>query len=86
VSYPLLLRCGQKGQKLITHKKEDFELFKSIIDKMNNRDNLTSDGIQEILNISSSLNLGLSEDLRVAYPNNVLVPRRLVDEVIPDPH
>jgi hypothetical protein len=90
VSYPLLLRCGQKGQKLITHKKEDFELFKSIIDKMNNRDNLTSDrihdGIQEILNISSSLNLGFSEDLRVAYPNNVPVPRRLVDEVIPDPH
>jgi len=52
---------------------------------MNNRDHLTSDGIQEILNIRSSLNLGLSEDLRVAYPNTVPVPRRLVDEVIPDP-
>lgn len=70
---------------LITQKKEDFELFKSILAKMKNGDHLTSDGIQEILNIRASINLGLSSGLRVAFPNTVPVSRRQVDKVIPDP-
>ncbi len=70
---------------LITQKKEDFELFKSILAKMNNRDHLTSDGIQEIINIRSSMNLGLSDNLRAAFPNTVPIPRREIDEEIPDP-
>lgn len=70
---------------LITQKKEDFELFKSILAKLNNREHLTSDGIQEIVNIRSSLNLGLPEDLRLNFPNTVPVPRRVVDGKIPDP-
>jgi len=52
---------------------------------MNNRDHLTSDGIQEIINIRSSMNLGLSDNLRAAFPNTVPIPRREIDEEIPDP-
>lgn len=40
---------------------------------MHDGDHLTCNGIQEILNIRASRNRGLSEDLRVAFPNTVPV-------------
>jgi spore coat polysaccharide biosynthesis protein SpsF (cytidylyltransferase family) len=49
---------------LITDKKADYELFKRIIEKMNNEEHLTEQGIQEIVNIRASLNLGLSPGLK----------------------
>lgn len=70
---------------LISQKKADFDFFKSIVAKMNNGDHLTSEGIQEIVNIRATLNRGLSEELREAFPNTIPVARRLIDEVIPDP-
>ena len=71
---------------LITNKKADYELFKRIIEKMNKEEHLTEQGIQEIVNIRASLNLGLSPGLKEAFPNSVRVPRPLVeDKNIPGP-
>lgn len=43
---------------LITQKKADFELFKRVVDIMNRKGHLSSEGLQEIVNIRASLNLG----------------------------
>jgi hypothetical protein len=63
---------------LITQKKADFELFKRVVDIMNRKGHLTSDGLQEIVNIRASINLGLSEDLKAAFPDTIPVTRPLV--------
>ena len=60
---------------LITQKQADYELFKQVILKMNNKEHLTNQGLQEIVNLRASLNLGLSEELKVAFPCTVPVPR-----------
>jgi len=58
--YPLLHLRNEK-QMLITQKKADFNLFKKIIDLINNKEHLTLEGLHKILAIKGSLNLGLSE-------------------------
>lgn len=63
---------------LITQKKADYELFKRIIDIMNNQEHLTDLGLQKIINLRASLNLGLSEGLKVAFPNTKPVTKTLV--------
>lgn len=54
---------------LITQKKADYELFKRIIEIMNNQEHLTDLGLKKIINHRASLNLGLSEGLKIAFPN-----------------
>ena len=60
---------------LMTQKQADYELFKQIILKMNNKEHLTNEGLQEIVNLRASLNLGLSEELKAAFPCTVPVSR-----------
>jgi hypothetical protein len=55
---------GDRGQK-----KADFELFKRVIVKIKNREHLTDVGVQEIVNIRASMNKGLSDELKEAFPN-----------------
>jgi hypothetical protein len=45
---------------LLTQKKVDFEIFVKIIQIMYKKEHLTAKGLQEIINLKSSLNLGLS--------------------------
>jgi len=45
---------------------------------MNNKEHLTYIGIQKIIDIRASLNLGLSKELKVAFPNTIPVARPLV--------
>jgi hypothetical protein len=72
---------------LITQKKADFELFKRVIELMNRKEHLTPDGLQEIVNIRASINLGLSDGLKAAFPNTIPVARPVVvDQEIKDPH
>ena len=47
---------------LLTKKKADFILFKQIINLINLKEHLTLEGLQKILSIKGSLNLGLSND------------------------
>lgn len=65
---------------LITQKRADFELFKTVVDiKLSGR-HTTLDGIQEIVNIRASLNNGLTERLLLAFPQTTPVVRPIVGE------
>jgi len=43
---------------LLTCKRADFELFKSIVDMINRKEHLTEEGIKKIIAIKSSINKG----------------------------
>lgn len=60
---------------LLTKKSVDFLLFKEIFNLMKQKEHLTSKGLEKILALKASLNLGLPEDLNVAFPNIVPVLR-----------
>jgi hypothetical protein len=72
---------------LLTKKRADFILFKSIIELMNEKKHLSSEGLQNIVNIRASINNGLSLALKAAFPNTIPAPRPLIlDKVIKDPN
>ena len=48
---------------LLTQKRADFELFVRIVQIINKKEHLTLKGLQEIINLKASLNLGLSKKL-----------------------
>lgn len=64
---------------LITQKKADFELFKSAVNLMNSKRHLTEEGLLEIVNIIASMNKGLSQTLKEAFPASVPVTRPLIE-------
>ena len=50
---------------------------------MERKEHLTQEGLQAILNLKASLNLGLSEKLKTAFPNTIPVDRpEVVNQVI----
>ena len=63
---------------LITKKKADFILFKQIVSLINNKEHLTIEGLQKILSIKGSLNLGLSLALKTNFPNIISIERPMV--------
>jgi hypothetical protein len=72
---------------LLTQKRADFLLFKQVIDLMSRKEHLTNKGLLDIVNIKASLNLGLSENLKNAFPNVVPKVRPVVElKTIQDPH
>ena len=71
---------------LITQKRAHYELFKRIIYIMNNQKHLTEEKLQEIINNKASLNLGLSDKLKIAFPNTIPVSRPLFENIkVPHP-
>ena len=71
---------------LITQKQSDYLLFKQIVVMMLQGKHLQMEGLQTIVNVRASLNLGLSESLKEAFPETIPVSRPLVDKSkIPDP-
>jgi hypothetical protein len=52
---------------LITKKYSDYLLFKQIVLLMLNKEHNTLEGLEKIVNIKASLNLGLSKDLKEAF-------------------
>lgn len=63
---------------LITQKKGDFLLFKSIVEMVNAKEHLIMEGIQKIVSIKASVNLGLTEELKVSFPNTIPALRPLI--------
>lgn len=63
---------------LISQKCSDYTLFKEIIKIMENKEHLTSDGIIKIVNLSVSLNRGLSREVELAFSNVKGIPRSKV--------
>jgi hypothetical protein len=55
---------------------------------MKSGEHLSMKGLQAIVNIRASINLGLSEDLKTAFPDTVPVLRPIMDKndrIIPHP-
>jgi hypothetical protein len=72
---------------LLTSKQVDFELLKKVVDIMNRKEHLTIEGIRKIVAIRASMNLGLSNELQVAFPDVKPVPRPSTNEnKIEDPN
>ena len=72
---------------LLTQKKADFLLFKSIVELIINKDHLTIEGLNKIINIKAAINKGLSKELIEFFPNIIPVNRPIiVTSDIPDPN
>jgi LAGLIDADG DNA endonuclease family protein len=72
---------------LLTQKRADFELFVKIIEIIKRKEHISFNGLQEIVNLKASLNLGLTDSLKSSFPNTVAVPRpKVIFKGIPDPN
>lgn len=75
---------------LITQKQADYLLFKEIILMIESREHLTTQGMAKIVALKASLNKGLSDELKVAFPNITPAPKLLIknpcEADVPDPN
>lgn len=72
---------------LITQKHSNFELFKKAVEMFSNKEHLTLDGIHKLISIKTAMNLGLSPDLKAAFPNIESYPKPFVkDQKIRNPY
>ena len=62
----------------MTQKAADFKLFLQVTELMKNKGHLTTEGLQEIINIKSSMNLGLSEEFKLLFIETVPVQRPMI--------
>ena len=73
--------------RLITQKYADYLIFKKIVYKIEGKEHLTQQGLEDIVGLKVNLNKGLSEELKKAFPNVVPVKRyEVTDQVVPDPN
>nr|YP_009072397.1 LAGLIDADG endonuclease [Sclerotinia borealis]AHX83037.1 LAGLIDADG endonuclease [Sclerotinia borealis] len=72
---------------LLTQKAADFLLFKQAVKLVNNKAHLTVEGLNQIVNIKASMNLGLSEMLKSEFAGYTPVERPVInsDNVYLDP-
>lgn len=68
-------------------KHSDYLLFKQIVLLMLNKEHNTLEGLQKIVNLRASLNTGLSNDLKEAFPITIPATLNLENSatVAPDP-
>jgi hypothetical protein len=72
---------------LLTQKKADFILFSSIIELILLNKHSDIQGLNQIINIRSSMNNGLSDKLKLAFPKFKPVERpSIINESIFDPY
>jgi hypothetical protein len=73
---------------LLTQKAADFILFKKAVGLFNDKAHLTVEGLEKIVNIKASMNLGLSDTLQSEFAGYVPVERPVInyDNIILDPH
>ena len=70
---------------LLTQKAADFILFKEVVDMLNNKAHLSNQGLNQIINIKASMNLGLSDFLKSEFNKFTPVERQIIKtENIPD--
>ncbi len=63
---------------LITQKLADYILFKQAFELVLRQEHVTPEGLQKIVAIKASMNRGLSDELKTAFPNIITVARPLV--------
>lgn len=72
---------------LLSQKKADFLLFEKIALLMNNKEHLTDEGLLKIVAIKASMNLGLSDNLLISFPEVIPYERPIINTLsIPDPN
>ena len=64
-----------ENYSLITQKKTDFELFKEAYELVIKKEHLNKEGLLKIVSIKASLNLGLSKQLKAAFPDIIPATR-----------
>jgi hypothetical protein len=71
---------------LITQKFGDYFLFREVVELMKNKEHLTDSGLNKIVSIKASINNGLSDELKTAFPQCIPVIRPTVaNPQIPNP-
>jgi len=77
-----------KTYQLQSEKKVDFQLWQECAELMKNKEHLSEKGLNKILSLKSALNLGLTEKLKKAFPNVILVSRPVLspDQTPLDPN
>jgi hypothetical protein len=60
---------------LISQKQGDYLLFKGVVSRMLNKEHLTREGLEQIVAIKASLNLGLPEKIKQAFSSVIPVQR-----------
>lgn len=76
-----------KKYPLLTQKAADFILFQQIVELMMKGAHLTIEGLQEIINIKASKNLGISDIVKSEFSNINPVERAIIQtKNIPDPN
>ena len=71
---------------LISQKAADFNLFTEIVKFIENKVHLTEEGLQKIINIKASINLGLSEVHKIKFPNYTPVVRPIISSATDFPN
>ena len=75
---------------LITQKLSDYLLFRKVVMMMKKKEHfdfVEEKGLKAIIDIKASLNWGLTEELKVIFPDTVPVKRPdVINQVILDPH
>lgn len=72
---------------LISDKWSDYQLFKQVFERIKHKKHFTPEGLNEIVSIKSVLNNGLSNELKLAFPNTIVALRPPVkNKTIIDPH
>jgi hypothetical protein len=66
---------------LITQKYGDYFLFKQAYLLLINREHLTPEGLRKIISIKASMNNGLSEPLKEAFPDVTLAVRPMRENI-----
>lgn len=59
---------------LISKKRVDFEIFKQVLDIMNRKEHLTTEGLNKIVSLRAYMNWGLTEVLKESFPEITPVP------------
>uniref|UniRef100_UPI0022FD461E hypothetical protein n=1 Tax=Drechslerella dactyloides TaxID=74499 RepID=UPI0022FD461E len=60
---------------LLSNKLIDFKLWQECIELLYNKEHLTESGLNKLISLKSALNLGLSDNLKDAFPNVVPIER-----------
>ena len=72
---------------LITQKLADYKLFKQAFELVQRKEHLTEQGLRKLVSIKASINLGLSDRLKIDFPDVVPAVRPLVlDQKIVNPY
>jgi LAGLIDADG endonuclease len=83
----LILINHLKNYPLLTQKGGDFLLFKQVVELMNNKSHLNIEGLNQIVNIKASINLGLSKQLKSEFNQFSPVVRPIIKtDIISDPN